>query len=145
MSNVSFISDNVKGIQAISKRINIYEYLKDYFTSNSSIFLQETHSSVKGEKVWSDEIEGQLFFSHSKTNFCGVAIGFVSTKALNILNVKLDNLGLILVIVKPDDSVFVLINVYNAKTEPGQLHTLTDIINILKTSKDIQNKMCCIS
>ena len=62
MSNLSFISNNIKGIQAISKRIKIFECLKDYVTSNSFIFLQETHSSVKGEKVWSDEIEGQLFF-----------------------------------------------------------------------------------
>ena len=31
-----------------------------------------------------DEFEGQLFFSHGKTN--SVAIGFVGTKALNILN-----------------------------------------------------------
>ena len=87
----------------------------------------------------------QLFFSQSKTSFCGVAIGFVGTKALHILNIKLDNLGLILVIeVKTDDSVFVLINIYNAKTEPEQLHTLNDLINILKTSEDIQNKTCCI-
>ena len=55
MNNLSFISNNVKGIQAISKRIKIFEYLKDYVTSNRFIFLQETHSSVKGEKVWSDE------------------------------------------------------------------------------------------
>ena len=40
--------------------------------------------------------------------------------------------------VKIDDSVFVLINIYN--TESEQLHTLNDLINILKTLEDIQNK-----
>ena len=105
------------------------------------IFLQETYSSVKDEKIWNDEFEGQLFFSHGKTNSCGVAIGFVGTKALNILNITRDNLGRILVIeVKIDDSVFVLINIYNANTESEQLHTLNDLVNILETIEDIQNK-----
>ena len=98
MNNLSFISNNVKGIQAISKRTEIFEYLKNYVTSNGFIFLQETHSSVKDEKVWSDEFERQLFFSHGTTNSSGVAIGFMATKALKILNIKRDNLAHILVI-----------------------------------------------
>ena len=42
--------------------------------------------------------------------------------------------------VKIDDSVFVLINIYNANTESEQLHTLNDLVNILETIEDIQNK-----
>ena len=91
--------------------------LKNYVASNGLIFLQEAHFSVKNEKVWSDEFEGQLFFPHGKTNSCGVTIGFVGTKALNILNIKHDNLGRILVIEeKIDNSVFVFINIYNTNT-----------------------------
>ena len=72
-------------------------------------FFQETDSFIKDEKVWSDKFEGQLIFSHGKTKSCDVAIGFVGTKAL-----KRDYLGRVLVIeVKTDDSVFVLINIYN--------------------------------
>ena len=126
----------------ISKRREIFEYLKNYVTSNGFIFLQETHSSVKDEKLWNDEFEGQLFFSHGKTNSCGVAIGFVGTKALNILNIKRDNLGRILVIeVKIDDSVFVLINIYNVNTQPEQLYTLNDLVNILETLKILKIKV----
>ena len=33
-----------------------------------------------------------------------------------------------------------LINIYNANTESEQLHTLNDLINILETFEDIQNK-----
>ena len=63
-------------------------------------------------------------------------------KALNILNMKRDNLRLILIIeVKIDDSVFVLINIYNANTNSEQLHTLNDLINILETFVGIQNKI----
>ena len=129
MNNLSFILSNVKGLQADSKRIKIFEYLKNYVISNGFSFLQETHSSVKDEKIWNDEFGGQLVFSHGKTNSCGIAIGFVGTKALNILNIKRDDLGRILVIeVKTDDSVFVLINIYNANTESEQLLTLNDLI-----------------
>ena len=85
-------------------------------------FSLKKYFSVKDEKVWSDEYEGQLFFSNGKTNSCGVAIAFVATKALNILNITRDNLGCILAIeVKIDDSVFVLFKIYNANTEPEQL------------------------
>ena len=68
MINIRFISNNVKGFQPISKRIKIFEYLKNYVTSNGFIFLQEKYSSVKDEKLWIDELEEQLFFSHGKTN-----------------------------------------------------------------------------
>ena len=93
-NNLSFISNNVKVLQTTSKRIKIFEYLKNYATSIGFIFLQETHSSVKDEKIWNEfEFEGQLFFSLGKTNSCGVAIAFVGIKALNILNIRRDNLG----------------------------------------------------
>ena len=92
-------------------------------------------------KVWSDELKGQLLFSHAKTNFCGVPTGFVGTKALNTLNINHGNLGHIFVIkVKIDDSIFVLINIYNANTKPEQLHISNDFINILETLKYIQNE-----
>ena len=117
MNDLSFISNSVKGLQANSKWIKIFEYLKNYVIWNGFIFLQEIHTSVKDEKTWNDEFEEKIFFSHGKTNSCRVAIGFVGTKALNILNIRHDNLGRILVIeVKTDDSVFVLINMYNANT-----------------------------
>ena len=65
----------------------------------------------------------------------------MGTKASNILNIKRDNLARILVTeVKIGDSVFVLINIYNANTESEQLHTLNDLLIILETFEDIQNK-----
>ena len=42
--------------------------------------------------------------------------------------------------VKIDDPVFVLINIYNANNEQEQLHTLNDLLNILETFEDIQDK-----
>ena len=42
--------------------------------------------------------------------------------------------------VKIEDSVFVLINIYNGNTESEQLHTLNKLINIPETFRDIQDK-----
>ena len=75
--NLKFISNNVKGIQKSEKRIKIFEYLIFFFYLN---FLQETHSSVDDEKRWCDELHGNLYFSHGKTNSGGVAIGYVGSK-----------------------------------------------------------------
>ena len=43
--------------------------------------------------------------------------------------------------VKVDDSIFVLINIYNANYKPEQLHTLNNFLNILETFEDIQSKI----
>ena len=105
------------------------------------LFFFKKHTLPSKMKKYGVTNSKELFFFHGKTNSCGVAIGFVGAKALNILNIKRDNLGRILVIeVKIDDSVFVLINIYNANTDPEQRHTLDDLLNILETLEDIQNK-----
>ena len=47
-------------------------------------FLQETHSSLADEKKWADE----FFFSHAKTNSCGVAIGYIGNTKVDVLDKK---------------------------------------------------------
>ena len=64
-SEITFISNNVEGIQTSVKRMKLFEYLKSYVTENGFIFLQKTHF-----------LNGELFLSHGKTNSCGVSIGF---------------------------------------------------------------------
>ena len=96
--NLKFISNNVKGIQKSEKRIKIFEYLKNSITPNGFIFLQETHSSVDDEKRWCDELNGNLYFSHRKTNSCGVAIGYVGSKSFVLANQTADKNGRLLLI-----------------------------------------------
>ena len=50
-----FISNNVKGLQSLKKRIKVFEYLKNYI-SIMGLFLQETHSTVYDEKRWQDDL-----------------------------------------------------------------------------------------
>ena len=75
-NEITFASNNVKGIQNSVKRIKLFEYLKSYVTANGFIFLQETHSCKNAEINWRDEFNAELFFYHGKANSCSVVIGF---------------------------------------------------------------------
>ena len=141
--NFNFISNNVKGIQKSEKRIKIkiFEYLKDSISPNGSVFLQKTHSPVDDEKGWCDELNDSLYFSHGKTNSGGVAIGYVGSKSSVLANRTTDKNGRLLLIESiVDDVKFVLINIYNCKTESQQLLTLTELHKILQNVDDIRNK-----
>ena len=114
--------------------------MKSYVATNGFIFLQETYSCINVEIKWREEFNGELFFSHGKTNSCGVAIGFCGSKTVEQTN-KIDKSGRnLLVETTIDAAVFVLINIYNANTELEQLETLSDLVSILDKVKNIQNK-----
>ena len=77
------------GIQSSEKRIKIFDYLKNAIASSRFIFLQETHSTIHDEKKkWSNKSKGKLFFSHSQSNSCGVAIGFMGNMSCEFSNKK---------------------------------------------------------
>ena len=75
-------------VQNFSKRTKLFEYLKNNSLPNYFVFLQKTHSSVKDEKQWSDSFKGQIFYSHDTTNFCGVAIAFLGSNSLEVVETK---------------------------------------------------------
>ena len=60
---------------------------------------------------------------------------------LELIQLKHDDNGRLLVIeVKIENTISLLINIYNANTETEQLQTLSNFSNILKTFDDIHNK-----
>ena len=60
---------------------------------------------------------------------------------MELLNKCSDKAGRILLLdVKIDDTVFVLVNIYNANTENDQLQTLSDLNDILGNINDIETK-----
>ena len=96
--------------------------------------MQETHSSINDEKNWCDEFKGELFFSHGKTNSCGVAIGYFGSQQFTIESKKTDNGGRILVLeASLEDKKYILINIYNSNTESEQMETLEHLNRILNT------------
>ena len=81
------------------------------------------------------------FFSHGKTNSCGVAIGYYGKKSLELLSRLNDKSGRVLIIeVKIENEVLLLINLYKANTENQQLSTLSDPSDLLEKIDYINNK-----
>ena len=97
-NKVNFLSNNVKGFQSTNKRLKLIKYFKDKIVSNGFLFLQETHSTVNDEIKWKDDFKGEVFYSHSKSNSCGVLICFLDSKKLFIRNKLSDNDGRILIL-----------------------------------------------
>ena len=136
-----FISNNVKGLKNSLERIKIFEYLKINLGSDGLLFLQGTHSSLADEKKWADELKGPIFFSHGKTNSCGVAIVYIGSNKVDVLDQKVDKNGRILILdVKIDEINFVFVNIYNPNTETDQVATLNDLDKMLETIKDLYDQ-----
>ena len=116
---LQFISNNVKGLQNSLKRIKIFEYLKNNLGSKGFLFLQETHSSLADGKRWVDELKGPIFFSHGKSDSCGVATGYIGNNKVDELSKKkTDKNGRIFILdVMVKETNFVLVNIYNPNTE----------------------------
>ena len=82
---------------------------------------------------------GEIFFSHGKTNSFGVAIGLYGSKTMEQINGISEKSGRILLNEAAiDDTVFVLINNYIANTESEQLETLLDVVSVIDKVRDIQ-------
>ena len=61
-NSLSFITNNVKGIQSSKKRLKLMQYFKDKRRSTGVLFLQGTHSNSKIEQKWKEDFKGPAFF-----------------------------------------------------------------------------------
>ena len=74
-----------------------------------------------------------MFFSHSSTNSCGVAIGFCKSYSLHIIGRKSDENGRLFVIdPKVNEKKFLLVNLYNLNTESEQIKMLDTLKKLLE-------------
>ena len=132
-NNFSFITNNVKRIQSIKKRLKLIEYFESKITTHGMLFLQETHSSSDDEQKWRDNFGGNTFFSHCKRNSCGVLISYIGKHNFVVNNQKTDNDSRILILdVTINDVSFVLINLYNYNTETEQVSVLNNLFSLLE-------------
>ena len=71
--NFNFLTSNVKGLQSFKKKqLQLFECFKTKICPKGVLFFQERHSSVESEKQWSGKFNFNLYYSHGKTNSCGV-------------------------------------------------------------------------
>ena len=111
----------------------LFEYLRNNINNNGFIFLQETHSSLNDEQKWKDDFGSPLFFSHRKSNSCGVAIGYCGTEAFKVVNTACNKNGRILILdAELNGTNFLLINFYNSNTESEQLSTFSTLQKLLE-------------
>ena len=61
-NSLSFITNNVKGMQSSKKRLKLMQYFIDKMGSNDALFLQETYSGSKVQQKWKENFEGPVFF-----------------------------------------------------------------------------------
>ena len=93
--------------------------MKTKLAASGVLFAQETHLTKEIEQKWKDELNGQIFFSHGKSNSCGIFIAFLGSKSVTITKEVSDNNGRILVLqVKIEDEIYLLVNLYNSNNEP---------------------------
>ena len=62
-NSLSFITNNIKGIQSSKKRLKSIQFFKDKIGSTGVLFLQETHSDSNVKEKWKEDFTDQFFFS----------------------------------------------------------------------------------
>ena len=65
-NKLSFITNNVKGIQSLKKRLKLIQYFRSKIVPCGLWLLQETHPNSKVEQKWKEDFRGKVFFSHGK-------------------------------------------------------------------------------
>ena len=126
--NLRFLSNNVNGLRSSKKRVKMFEYFKGQIVNNGIIFLQETHSSEDTLNEWRDDFKGEVFFSHGTTSSCGVMIGYLGNEKFSVNKIcKNNNSRVLMIEVEIETETFILLNLYNSKSETEQLQTLSDV------------------
>ena len=90
--DLSIFSMNCNGLNDDLKRIAIFAKLRK--KTNGIILLQETHSTPEMEQRWQNDWGNkQMYFSHGASNFKGVAIIITNNYDANIVNIRRDKNG----------------------------------------------------
>ena len=93
------------------------------------------------EQKWKEDFHGKVFFSHGKTNSCGVLIAYFEAEKITVKIQQTNHSGRILILdVSINDSKYILINLFNANTEKDQIEVLSNLFALLKTFHINPNK-----
>ena len=85
------------------------------------------------EQKCKEDFKGHVFFSHGKTNSCGVLTAYFGKETFNVKKQETDKEGRILILdVSVNDSEYILINLYNANTEKEQINVFSNMFALLK-------------
>lgn len=131
MSQVDFevVSYNVNGIGDDRKRRKIFNFVKKHTSSKALVCLQETHSTLKNEKLFEYQWRGKILFSHGTSGSKGVCICFRYDLEYKLLNVISDKGGRYIIChMEIQGEPYVIINCYAPNEEKGQVKVFKDIL-----------------
>ena len=130
-----------KGYNQLKSNQNCLTFLKNKISPKVILFLQETHSSLEIEKKWAGDCKDKIYYSHGKTNSCGVLIAVYGNLNICVKNKVNDNDGKVLILEATiDGSYYRLVNLYNANAERKQLTTIKNLNNLLKDFENFHDK-----
>ena len=85
------------------------------------------------KKKWKEDFKGHVFFSHGKTNSCGVQTAYFRKETFNVKKHETDKESRILIFdVSVNDSEYIRINLHNANTEKEQINVFSNMFALLK-------------
>ena len=97
------------------------------------MFLQETHSTFTDEKIWKNDFNVPVFYSHGTSQSCGVLFAFFGNLNFSVNKQVGDKNGRILILdVNIDEIRYVLVHIYNANTEVEQVQVLSELSELMK-------------
>ena len=82
----SFCSFNVKGLANPTKRLQVFNWLKNQ--KHDIILLQELHCTMADKNRWEKEWGSNIYLSGNSTNSTGVGIFINNNKEVNVIEHK---------------------------------------------------------
>ena len=109
---LTFITNNIKGIQNNSKWLPVVEYFRNKLSNNRILFLQETHSTFNDENIWKNNFNGPVFYSHGTSQSCSVFIAYFGNLSFSVNKQVGDKNGCILILDINIDEITYIDNIY---------------------------------
>ena len=136
------VSLNVRGLRKCKKRTKLYNWLYSHGGKSGVCFVQEAHCTFEDEKRWRKDWKGLSFFSHGKTNSCGVLTLIGDSIDFKLLDKVVDDKGrYILLHCNIQNTQILLINSYFPNLESQQvefIRSISDSISCMNIGNSTQ-------
>ena len=108
---VKIATFNVNGLAEHSKRNKVYRYIRN--RKIDICVIQEMHSTVKQETIWSNQWGVEFIFSHWESNARGVMMLFRQNLEAKINKITKDTEGRVLIVdVMIDSALLTIMAIY---------------------------------
>ena len=137
--SLSFIINNVKGIQSSKRRLKSIQYFKAKIGSTGVLFLQKTHPNSKTKTKMERGLLRSSFIFSGKNKFLWCPNCLLWERNFFSQKKETDKEGRVLILnVSINDSEYILINLFNANTEKDQIDVLNNTSVLLEKFDKIQ-------